>query len=43
MLEQIVRSMFRGFGWNLGRRVAQRTPLWVAAMLLVLYFAGRSL
>ena len=43
MLDQIIRSMFRGFGWTLGRRVAQRTPLWVAAVLLVIYLAGRSL
>lgn len=36
-LDQIVRSMLRGFGWGIGRRAAGRVPLWVGVVLFVLW------
>lgn len=38
MLDQIVRSMLRGFGWGLGRRAANRVPLWVGLVLLAAWY-----
>jgi hypothetical protein len=34
-LDRIVNSMFRGFGWGLGRRAANRVPLWLTIVVLV--------
>lgn len=36
MIDQIIRSMARGFGWRLGSRAAYKLPLVPAVVVLVL-------
>jgi len=40
-MEQLFRSLLRGFGWHLGRRAASRVPLWATiAIIVALYLMG---
>jgi hypothetical protein len=41
MLDTIIRSMARGFGWGIGRRAAGRVPLWVGVVLIVIWLILR--
>jgi hypothetical protein len=41
MIDRIINSMARGFGWSLGRRAASRVPLWLTiAVIVMLWLMG---
>ncbi len=35
MIDQLMRALVRGFGWNMGRRAANRVPLWLGIVVIV--------
>lgn len=34
-MDKVFASMLRGFGWGVGRRAANRVPLWLAILAIV--------
>jgi hypothetical protein len=44
IIDTLMRSMVRGFGWGLGRRASGRVPLLpaIALIIVIWYFGGRQ-
>lgn len=42
IIDQLMRSMVRGFGWGLGRRASGKVPLLpaIALIIVIWYFGG---